>query len=468
MPVNSFDDYVMSWKPDRKSLKRPIYRSLVELLESDIREGRLAPETKLPPQRELADFLDINFTTVTRAYNMAEDKGLIYAVTGRGTFVAPPTIGTESLSTRVTSNDIVDLGPVSSFDQPNDIILDCAQRVMKRNYADQLLSYYYAFGMPHQIAAGVNWVKQFGINTDTDHLILTSGSQNAVSTAMLSMFEPGDKIAVEEFVYPNFLGIAKMMRLQIISVPSDSRGINPGELEAACRKQDVKGIFMMPTCSNPTSVMTTNQRRHALASVIEHYDLTVIEDDAYAFVSLNDRDLLCEPMASILPDRTVYIASVSKPICSGLRIAYMIFPSQFKKAIESAHTDLNIKTSSIEAEIATEAILSGDANKVMNIKINTAMKVNNVFRDVFGSNLCTGHPKSPFRWLPIESDKDFRITEKLLLDAGVRVYHSTRFFSRRTIPDQYLRVSLTNAKDLKELRTGLEILRDNIKVRQPD
>ena len=43
----------------------------------------------LPPQRALAQALEVNLSTVTRAYKEIEQKGLVYAVTGRGTFVAP-------------------------------------------------------------------------------------------------------------------------------------------------------------------------------------------------------------------------------------------------------------------------------------------------------------------------------------------------------------------------------------------
>jgi len=75
----------MSWKPNRQSLKRPVYLSLASLLEHDIAAGLMAPETKLPPQRELGDYLDINFTTITQAYKLCELRGLIYAITGNGT-----------------------------------------------------------------------------------------------------------------------------------------------------------------------------------------------------------------------------------------------------------------------------------------------------------------------------------------------------------------------------------------------
>ena len=124
MPFNSFLNYPMSWKPERSKLERPIYLSLAEQLEKDIAAGFLLPGTKLPPQRELADFLDINFTTVTRAYRICELKGLIYAVTGSGTFVAPNAAKSVTISTDNLTGSLIDLGFVSSFEQCNDMISD--------------------------------------------------------------------------------------------------------------------------------------------------------------------------------------------------------------------------------------------------------------------------------------------------------------------------------------------------------
>lgn len=56
MPVNSFDNYYMSWRPQFDKSKKPYYLSLAVQLEEDIQSGLLLPGTKLPPQRELADF----------------------------------------------------------------------------------------------------------------------------------------------------------------------------------------------------------------------------------------------------------------------------------------------------------------------------------------------------------------------------------------------------------------------------
>ena len=69
MPFNRFDNYPMSWRPVLPKGNAPLYRLLAQQLEQDIASGNLLPGTKLPPQRELADFLDINLSTVSRAFN---------------------------------------------------------------------------------------------------------------------------------------------------------------------------------------------------------------------------------------------------------------------------------------------------------------------------------------------------------------------------------------------------------------
>ena len=81
MPVNSFENYPMSWKPQKTDLEKPYYLSIAARLEKDIFSGLLPENTKLPPQRELADFLDLNLSTITKAYKLCELKGLLYAVT---------------------------------------------------------------------------------------------------------------------------------------------------------------------------------------------------------------------------------------------------------------------------------------------------------------------------------------------------------------------------------------------------
>lgn len=186
MPVNSFEHYPMSWKPSRKALKRPFYKSLASLLEQDIINGFLAPGTKLPPQRELADFLDINFTTITRSYKICEVKGLIYAITGCGTFVSPNATRSITISTDKTAK-LIELGFVASFEQTNSIVKDIIQKVADKRYLEQLLNYNDPTGIPHQKTTALNWMESFGIHTDQEHIAIVSGAQNALSITLAAL-----------------------------------------------------------------------------------------------------------------------------------------------------------------------------------------------------------------------------------------------------------------------------------------
>ena len=82
MPVNSFENYPMSWKPVISDRKGAIYTQLAEQLVKDIRNGLLKPGDKLPPQRELADYLDLHLSTVTRAYKLGIMTGSVPSHTG--------------------------------------------------------------------------------------------------------------------------------------------------------------------------------------------------------------------------------------------------------------------------------------------------------------------------------------------------------------------------------------------------
>lgn len=68
-----------------------------------------------PPQRELADYLDLNYSTITRVYNACRRKGLVYGVTGRGTFVAPHAAASITLEHPSSQKDVIEMGFISGF-----------------------------------------------------------------------------------------------------------------------------------------------------------------------------------------------------------------------------------------------------------------------------------------------------------------------------------------------------------------
>jgi DNA-binding transcriptional MocR family regulator len=459
MPVNSFENYPMSWKPDRSILKRPFYLSIAQTLENDITNGFLAPGTKLPPQRELADFLDVNFTTITRSYKICELKGLIYAVTGSGTFVSPNATRSITISTDNFSGTCIDLGFVASFEQCNSMILETTKKVMEKRYLEQLFNYNNPTGMPHQKMAGLNWMESFGVYADTENLAIVSGAQNALAITLSALFEPGNRIAVDFYTYSNFIELSKMFHIQLVPILDDENGMLSDELENQCRINDIHGIFLMPSCCNPTTIVISDTRKKELAGVIKKYNLIVIEDDINAFLTAGIVANYKQPIFQILPEQSIYICSTSKSICSGLRVAYMVFGDKFKDKILKAIFNINVKTSALDGEIITELILSGKANEIAAEKKRLAQSANEIFTEYFPEAPRIGHPLSFFKWLPISRNMNAQELEATMLQKGIRVFHSDRFLSGSSMPDKFLRIALASTNSLDELKVGLEILK---------
>ena len=65
------------WQPDISKGGAPVYERLVTALEGDVRDGRLVPGDRLPPQRDLAHRLSLSVGTVSRAYVEAERPGVV-------------------------------------------------------------------------------------------------------------------------------------------------------------------------------------------------------------------------------------------------------------------------------------------------------------------------------------------------------------------------------------------------------
>ncbi|MFJ7971849.1 PLP-dependent aminotransferase family protein [Psychrobacillus sp. NPDC096389] len=458
MPVNSFDQYPMSWKPEKAHLTRPYYQSIAALLEQDIMKGFLAPGTKLPPQRELADFLDLNFTTITRAYKLCERRGFIYATTGSGTFVAPNATRSITISSE-SSRNMLDLAFVASFEQTNKLIEETLQKVVNKNYVTRLLNYNDPTGIPHQKTAGLNWMKSFNIQADQERMVIVSGAQNALAITLTALFEPGQRIATDFYTYSNFIELAKLLHIQLVPIDGDAFGMLPEELEKHCTQMKIHGIFLMPSCSNPTTIMMSDRRKQALADVIRQYRLILIEDDIHAFLTAGIIEDYKQPMFNLLPEQTVYICGTSKSICSGLRVAYMVYSDAFHhKILQSIYT-INVKTSSFDAEVITELILSGVASKIANQKKQLAQMANDIYTNYFPLKSLGEHPLSFYRWLPIQTSLNSSQIEMDLKNMGISVFHSDRFMSGRSTKDHYLRIALSSTNTLDELQMGLNTLK---------
>lgn len=461
MPVNSFDDYPMSWKPDKSKLTTPIYYCLADTMERDIKNGVLTANTKLPPQRELADFLDLNLSTITKAYKLCEMRGLVHAVTGKGTFVTPYANVPTSTAEKVTKPRI-ELAIIHPFYVHNRLIRDLTIDILKKPFSEELFEYTHPLGNRGQIRTAVHWLKGFGLDADEHNTMIAAGSQNALATVLSSLFEAGDRIAVDSYTYPNFISLANLLYLQLVPIENDEEGMRGDLLESACANQNVRGIFMMPTGSNPTNTAFSAARRLEIAEIIRRRDLIAIEDDNYAALM----EVRNPPVATEAPDHCIYISGLSKPLCPGLRIAYLYVPPRFAADMERGIFSQNLKISSLNIEIATELIQSGLDVKIMKEKRALSIERNQIYHACFPA--ARTYMESYYQWLELPPSCSGRLCEAELAHQGVGVFGAERFSVGNQVKSNAVRIATCSARDEEQLRQGLEEIKKFINKQESD
>lgn len=455
MPFNSFDDYPMSWKPERDKLKRPLYISLADQMEEDIREGHLAPNVKLPPQRELADFLDLNVSTVTKAYKLCESRGLLRAVVGKGSFVAPSVRAFTSVVDK-DAHPQIDMSSIHPFYEVNSLVRDIALQVVEEDEGGSLFEYTYPLGTERQIAVGAEWLRRLGVDATPESTVIASGVQGALAILLSSLFEPEDKIAVDVYTYPNFISLANLLHLRLVAVPGDAQGMLPDELEKLCTMQGLKGVYLMPSGANPTNIRMSDERKAEIAEIVRKWGLVLLEDD-------NQTALAPEPPAplqSLVPDSTVFIAGLSKGVSPGLRIAYLHVPDACYEAVVRGVYCHSLKLSSLNIEIATRLIESGAAQDIVARKRELTVRRNELYREAFPSaDACMG---SFTQWLQLPPDVSGSACEAALAARGVAVFGAERFSVGEGAACDYVRVATCTPRSDAELEQGLAALADFI------
>lgn len=451
MPFNSFDDYPMSWRPERSRLQRPIYISLADLMEEDIREGRLEPNVKLPPQRELADFLDLNVSTVTKAYKLCESRGLLRAVVGRGSFVAPSARAFTSVVDK-DAHASIDMSSIHPFYEVNGIVRDTALQVVQDDVEGELFEYTYPLGTRRQIEAGTKWLQSLGVDATPESTVIASGVQGALAILLSSLFEPEDKIAVDVYTYPNFISLANLLHLRLVAVPGDVYGMRADELDKLCAMQGIKGLYLMPSGSNPTNIQIADERKEGIAEIARKWNLTILEDD-------NQTALMEEPpvpLARFAPENTVFIAGLSKGVSPGLRIAYLHSPRAFYERIVQGAYCHSLKLPSLNIEIATRLLETGAAAEIVARKRGLIAQRNAIYRRVFPEQPVS--PRSLTQWFELPAGISGSACESALASQGVAVFGAERFSVGEGAPSGFVRVATCTPRSDGGLQRGLEAL----------
>ncbi|WP_164018426.1 PLP-dependent aminotransferase family protein [Pyxidicoccus trucidator] len=453
-----------SWTPQLRGRDGPLYRVIAEALAADIDEGRLAPGTRLPTHRELAEKVGVTVGTVTRAYAEAERRGLIGGEVGRGTFVRHRDTPRHLPAPAPDTGDdtLVELGlnwPATPPGDPAGTALRKTLEALQRSpRLSELLDYQPHAGLLAHREAGAAWLSRFGLEVEPRQVVVCSGGQHAMEVALTALTRPGDTVLCEALTYPGLKVLANRLHLSLHGVAMDEQGLKPDALEAACRG-GAKVLFCLPNLQNPTGAVMPEERRRRIAAVVRKHGLTVVEDDAYGLL-LDKRP---PPLCTLVPESGWFIGGVSKLLAPGLRIGYLAAPLGMGTERLAEEAGLAVRmTPPLLAEVAARWVHDGTADELVVRRRREAQERLELAREVLGDVL----PKAPratyHLWLKLPAGWRAESFTAQARRRGVSVTPAELFTVGPATAPAAVRVCLGAPRTRASLEKGLRRLRETL------
>jgi 2-aminoadipate transaminase len=200
-----------------------------------------------------------------------------------------------------------------------------------------------------------------GLPTDAHDLLVTSGSQQALTLVAAALLEPGDRVLVEEPSYLAALQAFALAGAVPVPVPCDDGGLDPDAAATLASEHRPKLLYTVPTFHNPTGRTLSLERRRALAAVAERQGLWLVEDDPYGELRYRGDPL---PSLATIPgaeDRTLALSTLSKVAAPGLRVGWVRAPSDsLRRAMAVAKQAADLHSSTVDQAAAARWLATVD------------------------------------------------------------------------------------------------------------
>ena len=347
------------------------YENLATLLAERIEQGLYRHGEKLPSVRNLSQEHGVSISTVQQAYQVLENLQLITPQPRSGYFVAPrkakppvPAISRpvqrpvevtqwdEVLTLLDARSDKEMLnfgGGAPDISQPTlkPLWREMA-RLVQHNQCD-ILSYDALQGRRELREQISRLMVDGGTVVDPEDIVITNGCHGALSIALLSVCKPGDIVAVES---PSYYGTMQLLRgfgIKAMEIPTDPEtGISIEALELALEQWPIKGVILVPSCSNPQGSIMPDARKKAILALAQRHDIVIFEDDIYGEL-VTDYPRPRTIKSFDIDGRVLLCSSFTKSVAPGLRVGWIV-PGRYRDRV------LHMKYAAIGSTVPTNQL----------------------------------------------------------------------------------------------------------------
>ena len=432
--------------------RTPIWRQLAEALRLLILDGRLALETRLPGERELAASLNISRTTVASALGQLREEGYLYSRQGSGSRIALPERPVEASAQKPDPLSVnlavaaLSAGPEihQAYSQALKIM---PEHLSNTGYDQQ--------GLALLREAIARRYSERGLPTRSDEVMIVNGALSGFALVLRLFTGPGDRVVVDAPTYPMALSAIQGASCRPVSVALPQQGWDCDGL-AATIAQTAPGLaWLMPDFHNPTGRCMDSATRQRVADIAAQTRTTLVVDET--MVDLWYDAPPPPPLAAFNPDAPVItIGSAGKSFWGGLRIGWIRASSRTIASLVQARDSLDLGSPLLE-QLACCWLLENEKGLLPSRRAMLATR-----RDMCGALMAEYFPH--WRFTPPEGGLSFWVELPGMLatlfsvraeSRGIHIGTGTRFGLAGAF-DRYLRLPFTLSDE--ELRSAFTTL----------
>ena len=176
---------------------------------------------------------------------------------------------------------------------------------------------------------------EFGV--DVKQVLVGNGSLHLQDLVSAYLIKPGHAVFTEQPSYDRAITTFRRRGARVIGIPLETDGVSVERLEAALEKEVPAFLYLVPDFQNPAGATLSLEKRRCVLELADQYGFWVIEDIPYRKLRYTGEDL---PMLRELDDRHVItMSSFSKLLSPGLRVGYMVAPTNMVAAITKQAED---------------------------------------------------------------------------------------------------------------------------------
>ncbi len=416
----------IQWSPDRDCLI-PYYAQTAAHIKYLIKNNLVGKDGRIS-ERVLAEAFSVSRSTITRAFEILKDEGILLSENSRSTVISENARrlllndagdwhnlakrgrqpeyndAIKSVLIRNTDNNTISVFKLNTEEfNPAQPFFEALKDDRIKSFAEYLPNQYIQGALPARKAAA-RYMEEYGIYSDPDNIITFNNWKEAFNCVANAILSPSARLLCMKSDMINNLTVTAMTGTAVEQLDYDSEGITPFALSKALdkpkRKYDI--LYLQPVNHIPTGITMSESRIRQLEEICRRRGILVIEADMTRDIAVNP------PMpfkAVCKKEHAIYLGSLSLSCDTGLSSSWVVVPESIKYRICDVKAQLYTISSNM-LDMLTYISIAGSyyQNHIKKIKAMLPRRVDKL------NSILEKHLSETAKW-----HKE-RITQNLLIE----------------------------------------------------